>query len=98
MPDVELKRQKEAYWAGVRQTIFISAGISVFVIFLVSMIIAIMNSRIESEKLNVEKGKLQRQIDDLEQQKQELQNEIRANNFKYFREAQKLKIELEEPD
>lgn len=96
LPDNELKRQREAYWAGVRKTIFISAGISVFVIFLVSMIIAIMNSRIESEKLNVEKGKLQKQIDDLEQKRMELENEIKANNFKYFKEAQKLKIELEE--
>ncbi len=95
MPDAELRRQKEAYRAGVKKTLSLSVFVSLTVIFLIIIAGRMVVSFNESIQLKMEKDVLQKRIDELDSENRALKERVERSEAKYLKDTIDLRLELE---
>ena len=95
MPDAEIRRQKEAYRAGVKKTLSVAIFISLLVIFVIVLASKMVISFNESIQLKMEKDLLQKKIDELDSENRVLKERFERSEAKYLKDTIDLKLELE---
>jgi cell division protein FtsB len=95
MPDAEIRRQKEAYRAGVKRTLSLSVLISLLVIFVITLAIQMVTSFNESIQLKMEKDAMQERIDKLDSENRVLKEQIERSEAEHLKKTIQLELELE---
>lgn len=95
MPDAEVQRQKEAYRAGVRKTIYVATAISIAVIVIVVMATLTIKSRVDFMDSSMQKQQLENKINSLIDENLKLQIQIHECKYDWNKENLEFKNQLE---